>query len=311
MLRIRRLAVYGWIGTVLCLGHADAQEEAAKSPWPTPEFKKEKSAAAFAEGKKLFEAGDYKKAERAFRKSKSGAKGREDKKTVEIWTAAAKGSRAVSTLEKLVKVKQHSKALREAERLMQLYAQTPAKGIFSAFIDELGKTLFVSVEGFEVRSARYSQKKGKFFEADPQKVFRGTQCLRWTNTQDRKAAVLKIDAVPKDWSGFEAVEFWIRGPQLPSAIEAAVATGKLAKKNEVQEAFLLAVPLPKNGDNWTKVRLDLSKNRVVGKPSLKSVIDFRLQIRAGATFEIHLDEIVAVRKEPLSATSEKPPQPRR
>ena len=178
---------------------------------------------------------------------------------------------------------------------------------------KIEQEVYETLESFELVSARYSEKFGKTFVADPALVFRGERCLRWQNTADLKAGVLKVERVPKDWREIEAVEIWVNTPT-PLPIEAVIITERDAQKatgglpstparggaqagKEIVTSLMDSVNVPAQKGRWQRVFLPVAQFKEQGDPSLAAVKEFRIQIQAGRKYDFLVDEIRLKKKD--------------
>jgi hypothetical protein len=271
-------------------------EPAAKEP----EFKKETTKADFEKAKGLLAEGKARQAESIFKKAKNDAKSKEDKDLVDVWILSSTG---LQVLEKLKAVARQGKlhvAYNEAQTQLAKYAKTSAAPAFKEFIAEIESKLYVVIQPFEVP---VKERWGQSSVDDPKLVFEGTRSLRWQNTEDRKPVPLKIEGVPRDWREFEAVEFHTKVSVSPGTPEAILVCGlegaapKAAKKGEAQHSFKAVVKLPSGGE-WQRVRIPMSDFIPSGNPSLANVLHFQMQCQGGRQFDLLLDKLVLVKKDP-------------
>jgi hypothetical protein len=287
----------------------EADGQRAKASEPQPEFKNDKAKAEFAAGKERFSEGKYKEAKKAFDEAARGAKSKEDRERVQLWS---KGSFAAMALEKvrlLVKNNQLHQAYQQMASLEQVSAGTPAKELCDALRMEIEGKLFTVLETFDYRSPKYTEKFGKFFINDPKLVARGAGCLRWVRI-DKNSTMLQIKGVPTDWRGYEAIEFWLC-ITTPPVLEAVILTtgdpkAKLKVGSEsIPPSFMTKVDVPSRTGQWQLVRLKLSDFKVQGGGSLESVLDFRLQAPANRAFDLLIDDIRLMRKDPSAKAPER------
>jgi hypothetical protein len=281
-----------------------AEEEAAEKE---PVFKKDTAKNDFIRGKVLFDEGKYKEAGTLFKKSKAEAKEKEDKALVDGWIQSAEGAQVIDKLKLLVKQNKKALAFEQAELHLKKYAKTPAEGRFRQFLNELEMQLLHVLQSFEVVSPLFSEKYGKTYVTDRKQVIDGAQCLRWTNTEDRKVGRLKIDNVPRDWRDFEAVEFHLNVKVPPASPEAVIfslppgddgSKAKKKKSNTEETDFLLApIRLPAQGGQWERVRIPLRDFKASGRGNLENVTHFQIQVGAGRAFEFLIDKVALVKKD--------------
>jgi hypothetical protein len=287
-------------------GAADAGAKAGPGTGSEdPQFEKASHQEEFQQSKELFAEGKYKEAERGFRKLRQYAKGKEDKTKVERWVQATAGG---MLLEKVKKLKGQSmlQTYDQVQAYVPKYRETPARGLYMEFLAELEKEIFHPLETFDVRSRSYSKKYGKTFVNDARYTLDGTQCLRWQNTAKRTAAALKIQGpnVPKNWTNFSALEFWVYLRIPPRGAEAVIMCGQTVGKATARAKaasqktghFQAAARIAGKPGQWRRVRLPMSEFKPAGTASLDSVLYFQLQIPAGAQFDFLIDKIALIKR---------------
>lgn len=314
MNRSRKYAVVVFILAIVCLPSVDlllAQDDAADASKKEvePQFKSDKSREAFAKGKEQFAAGEYKDASKSFKKALSGAKEKADKNLVNKWVLGCKGSVTLKKIEQYHKRKLWNEAYDQILIALQRYGETPLREPMMKLYTELEGALFLTLENFNFTNTReYSEKYGKSFIKDPRYLVNGTQCLRWQNTPDRKPGMLKLSNVPRNWSQFKAVEFWIalQVAATPDAVamsaggkQKAGAARTVAPAGQAVRTFLIhKVPLKKT-KAWQYVRIPLASFKSQGGASFETVTDFRIQVpQGGRQFNFLVDEIRLRRKNP-------------
>ncbi len=290
-------------GFLLAQDAAEPDKEATQ-----PRFKAEKYKEAFDAGKKEFSAGDYKSAGKSFKSALRGAMAKADKELVNKWVLACKGS---PTLRKIQLMRQRNLWNEAYDHLllaMQRYGKTPLRTAMNKLYAELDGALFFTLENFDyANTSLFSRKYGKSFVKDPLYLANGTQCLRWENTRDGKPGMLKLPSVPRDWSQFNSVEFWmaLQFPATPDAVLMSAGGKKkpgaartIAPAGQAVRTFLIhKVPLKKSRA-WQYVRIPLSVFKSQGGASIETVTDFRLQVPGGKAFNLLIDEIRLRKKNP-------------
>ena len=296
--------------------------EAAKESSEGPQFKKPASSKDFEKAKSLFAEGKFKEAETIFKRVKEDAKGKADKDAIDKWVQGTAGGFLLEKYKVMAK-QNRLQIYDEAQKSFARYRGTAAEGLYTAFFAEIESQLFQVIEDFDTESRDYIEKYGKtFVKEPPQLLLDGTQCLRWTNTADRKAATLKIEKVPADWSPFEFLELWTNIAQPPMDPQAVIMCGDQdaqAKKKVVgkkkpaaktQQDFFIT-PLAKMlgaPGQWHRVRIPLTEFKPQGSPSLSSVSYFQLQVRGGATFNLLIDKVALIRKETKEGAAAQTPK---
>lgn len=289
---------------------AKPQKEAAE-----PVFKAEKYKEAFDKGKEEFAAGDYKGAGKSFKKALSGGKEKADKALVNKWVLGCRGAPTLKKLQLMQKRNLWNEAYDQLVNIaLPRYRETPLKNALYRLYADLDGALFHRLENFNfVNKSLFSQKYGKSFVNDPLYFCpAGTQCLRWENTTDGKPGMLKLPVVPKDWSQFNSVEFWmaLHVPATPEVFlmssgaarkKAGVARAVVPAGQALRTCLMSRVPLKKTRA-WQLVRISMASFKSQGGGTLESVTDFRLQVPGGKAFNFLIDEIRLRRKNPKQAT---------
>ena len=286
---------------------AKPQKEAAE-----PVFKAEKYKEAFDKGKEEFAAGGYKGAGKSFKKALSGAMTKEDKAQVNKWILGCRGSPVLKKIEQYKKRNLWNEAYDQLLIALQRYGETPISGPLMALFTDLEGALFLEIENFNfANTSLYSAKYGKRFVKDPAYLANGTPCLRWQNTRDGKPGMLKITNVPRNWSQFKSIEFWIalQVSAIPEAVvmsaggakKKGVAARTVAPPGQAVRTFLISkVPIKKT-KAWQYVRIPLASLKSQGGATLEAVTDFRIQVPGGKTFNFLVDDIRLRKKNPQQA----------
>ncbi|MEC7776657.1 MAG: hypothetical protein VYC32_11235 [Planctomycetota bacterium] len=289
----------------------DSAADASK-PAPEPEFKSEKYKESYDKGKKEFEAGEYKDASRSFKKALSGARTKEDKAQVNKWILGCKGSSVLKKIEQYKKRNLWNEAYDQVLIALQRYGETPISGPLMKLFTDLENALFLEIENFNFsNTSLYSAKYGKSFVKDPAYLANGTQCLRWQNTRDGKPGMLKISNVPRNWSQFKSLEFWIalQVSAIPAAVVMSAGGAKpkgaaartVAPRGQAVRTFLISKVPVKKTKAWQYVRIPLASLKSQGGATLEAVTDFRIQVPGGKTFNFLVDDIRLRKKNPQQA----------
>jgi len=277
-----------------------------------PVFKAEKYKEAFEKGKKEFAGGEYKDAGKSFKKALSGGKAKADKALVNKWVLACKGSTTVKRGELMRERNLWNEAYDQLLVALQRYGETPLRAPMLKLYAELEGALFLNLENFDYANTRlYSQLYGKSFVKDPRYLANGTQCLRWQNTRDGKPGMLKLTNVPRNWSQFQSIEFWIalQVSAIPEAVVMSAGGAKkkgaaartVAPRGQAVRTFLISkVPIKKT-KAWQYIRIPLASLKSQGGATLEAVTDFRIQVPGGKTFNFLVDDIRLRKKNPQQA----------
>jgi hypothetical protein len=270
-----------------------------------PEFSRESGKEAFNEARGLFSKGEYREAEKLFKKARSDAASKEDRLVVEKWAVACTGAMLLERLKK-IRAPTRLKAYDQAHEYMTKFRGTPAEPLYKDYLRTLEPQIFVPLEDFSVASPRYSPKFGKTFITKPELSLDGSQFLEWKSTSDRKASALKVtpsSPTLKNWAPFEAIEFWVcvkvppRGLQVVVMCEGAAANTPVAAPGAAKQYFYAPVPLPSRPGQWKRVRMKFSEMKTFGRPQISSVNYFQLQMPAGIQYDFLVDEIALIRRE--------------
>ncbi len=276
-----------------------------------PSFKDEKYKTSFNQGTEEFKAGDYKGAGKSFKSALRGAAAKADKAIVNNWILACKGALTLKKIELLRQRNLWNEAYDQLQLAWPRYGETPLRASLDKLHAELDGALFYRLENFDfANTSLFTRKYGKTFVKDPLYLVNGTQCLRWENTKDGKVGQLKLGSVPRDWSQYNSVEFYIAmhvsaTPEvyLMSAggkKKAGTARTVAPKGRSVSICLMRKVPLKKTRA-WQYVRIPLSTFKSQGGASLETVTDFRLQVQGGKPFNFLIDEIRLRKKNPKPA----------
>ena len=271
---------------------------AAEGEIKKPEFRKEKSRELFEKGLKDFNEEKYKKSLASFKKAKKGAADSESKKIVNQWMQASEGGMRLLILAKQAKLKMFRDSYFSAINLSRKYANTPIEEKFNKFIEEVSSSAIHVLETFDSKgkySAKYGKKRIKADESDPSRVFKGKGCIEWEQTKDKKAIQLLIKKdVPKNWTRFEGVIFWIYNFKGISMELIARTPGKEKKQQNAH----MAKYTPRSTGRWEKVFVPFSQFHKYGKASFSNIDAFQFQVRGLSHFKIRLDHVCLVRKDP-------------
>lgn len=287
---------------------------------PEPQFKSEKYQKYFEEGRAHFDEEDFKAAAKSFKSASRGAKTKEDKKLVTGWADACKGASVLVQAQKLQKKNYINEAYDLVLVALRKYKGTPIEPAFTKLYGELERLLFQVIESFDRRSPKFSKKFGKTFISDQRLQANGTMCLHWQNTRDGKPGMLKIAPVPRNWSQYVALEFWVhcrvpaKGDVLlvadPAPKKGQKAPAKTRRGENVVSLPRHSLVLPRKG-GWQYIRLKLPSFQAQGNADLAQVKEFRIQFSGTQSFDFFLDEIRLRRRNPTPAKEAGSPGTRR
>ncbi len=291
---LRTFIFFFFLSAPLTLHGQEGTDEAPEEGPAVPEFKQAKGQVAFQKGKELFDAGKYGEAKVEIKKSKESAKTAGDKEIVDQWVGACEGGSALDLYKKAVERGTLRTTYFQATGTRERYRGTAIEGKFNAFLDDLATKVFEVLEDFDRPSRRYDPKYGKEFVADKAIVHRGAHCLKWSSTKDGKATQLQLSTVPKNWSAYHSVAFWIRCERpVDLSIYIKSPTPKGAGETNAMESSYSPVTRP----GWTLAEIEIDKFKKRGQASLANVEELIFHIDARTTFKLYFDDIVLVRKD--------------
>ena len=160
-------------------------------------------------------------------------------------------------------------------------------------------------ETFNTPTFSYSERYGKKHTKDPKIVKFGAGCLHWRQTKDFKGFQLKFRQVPPNLEAFAGVSFWMKTKR-PTKMSVVIETrGKgvdqfdaLTGKKIVQKpAYRKEFATPR-GRKWERVFLAFRSFETFGKPDWKQTTKLYLMTKPKSQFDLHIDEIMLVRKDP-------------
>lgn len=267
----------------------------------TLKFRRPAGEEAFNQAKACFEKREWKEAESLLRKARSQAADVVTKYEVSRWTQGIEGGRLVEFCEKLVKGGRIHDAFFQIQKGRPKYHETPAEPVIRAFIEELRPKVAETIENFEGRGP-YSQKYGKTFVSDPAYVMQGTYALQWVWVKVKGVSTswLQIKEVPRDWSPFSHLGFWLYFPPRKSAkIEVYVKSPGAATYTNARAYQHILTP----HEGWKYVMIELGKMKKGGTASFSNVEALQLQIK-GSKFTAYVDDFVLIRKPQGAETKE-------
>ncbi len=292
----------------LCFVYASAGAfgAASESEADALEFKTEAGKQAFEDAKKAFGEKKLVDCKKLLLKAKKEAKNSAAKKEIIRWTLGLKGLGECLRLEKLEKSR-GGWVYENAQRKFHSYAarKDPSAPLFAALLERLElpqRKLVHKVETFD-RFGPYNAKYGKTFvtrEKHPAYVVRGEKALRW-ECKNRNCQVLKILSVPRDWSQYAYLGFWVcQEKGKTSGLQVSV-TNQIPKsrRKSLQRSFNGFQGKIPGKSGWTFVTLGLGSGkglRRVGKGDLASVGFIHFQLPTVRRFVSYWDDIVLVRK---------------
>jgi hypothetical protein len=263
-----------------------------------PEFKNAKAKESFQKARELFDLEQYKEAKAEFSKAKSDAKTADDRSIVEGWVKASDGGSGLASYQKLAEKGVLRKAFLMAMDLGEQCRGTAIYPKFTAFTDELRPKVATVLDDFDAVDNRHSKKYGKEFVSEPDKVFRGSNSLLWTNTKDPQISQLQVKTIPKKWgSEYHSVVFWVRMDGYPVVLKLmTLSPGAGTKGQETPVMECDWTPQGKSG--WQRAEVELSQLKKRGAGTLNNVEKLILQIDSKSAFKVYVDDILLTRNDP-------------
>jgi len=188
---------------------------------------------------------------------------------------------------------------------------TPIHDEFKQFVDDLAERTFHVIENFNRPTLSYSEKFGKKHTKDPKVVKFGAGCLHWAQTKNFQGFQLKLKGVPENLEAYAGIIFWMKVKR-PTKMYVAVETrgeGKesfdalTGKKRVQQPAYRKEFTTPRS-KKWEQVYLPFSSFEVFAEPEWKQATKLYVAVtQPKSKFDLYIDEIVLVRKDPNSRKS--------
>ena len=257
-------------------------------------FRKPEGQEKFDEGRKAFDAEEFKDAYTAFKAARKQAKDRPTKVAVDKWIQGSVGGNELVELRKRADGGRAAAAHTLAEKNYPKFIHTPIADKYREFIVKLEKDLFTMLENFDVASSRYSEKYGKSFIDDTDLVRQGKRCLKWD--VNRQNFELKVKKMPRDLESFSesgALVFWLhfdKGSAPYNLIFAVPGKGTAERTGERVDNAYIKQMKPHKG--WKKIEVPLKQFLGQGDVEWSRVRDFRIQFQGGRKFTCHVDAIM-------------------
>lgn len=280
---------------------------------PKPEFRNDRGEKAYSLGLEHYKKKEYDKAKVQFKKAEKGAKTKKDKNIVKKWTLCSEAAKSLAYLRKRANSgKMIDSYFRAADFLPKLVG-TPIHPEFKQFVEELGDRAFHIVEAFDAPSLSYSKKYGKNFVKDPKIVKFGGGCLHWAQTKDFRGWQLKFKSAPRNLAAYDGIMFWVLAKRptkmfvgVETAGEGKKQTDGLTGKQQIQNPAFRKEFIPPKGRKWQKVFLPFSGFDVFAEPDWNQVTKLYIAaLKPKSKFDIYIDEVVLVRKDPKAKPSKK------
>ncbi len=261
----------------------------------TPEFKKDSAAKSFESGLKSFKNRDYRGARTDFKKARSSGKEKQDKAIVSRWIKATRGGEELTRVRRLVMAGRHREAYDHFTAVYVRYLGTPIASAYEKEWKKLGSRVATLVEGFDSHSSYYVRKPGRTFVEGEGKIFRGSHCLGWKSSPDKKTRAFTLRrVVPEDWSEYDTVELWYNARVAPRDMRLVLTCGR---RGEVEDAgdHKLTARIRMKGKGWQRLRLPLGVFTSIGRPVLSKIKSVELSIRDDHRYDFMLDSISFLR----------------
>lgn len=271
-----------------------AQEQGGKkeaAPEKAPEFKDAKTKQDFEDGQKLFEGKKYKEASAKFLSAAKGvnAAGR---KAVNKWLAASQGGQRLEITRAQAARSLPQKTFFDLDDNLPAVIGTPIEKDYRQYLGEFEGKVLTVLEDFETPSISYSKKYGKTHQSDPALVYHGQGCIDWAQTEDLKGVQLRVAKVPKNWTPYSGIAWWLY-VEKPIDMDIII---KCPGKTTEGPISLTTRFSPRSAGKWERIYLEFEKFRKVGKASLSDVEEFIMQTPK-KDFKLRIDCIALVRKD--------------
>ena len=167
---------------------ADDEDEAAskgeQENHPVPVFQNEEGTQLFDDARAEFEQGEWKAAQKSFKKCQKHTD-RDGKKILKAWINACKGGSKLGRLDKAVAKEDWRGAWRELSKMKRAYGTTPLSGRLDSYLDQIEPELFTILATFEDPPPKPEEKVSNrrpstsSFNRDPRYILSGKRSLRW------------------------------------------------------------------------------------------------------------------------------------
>lgn len=274
-----------------------AGSDGAETLRPKPTFKRESYDEQFVEAVKLFDMKDYRKAAAAFKKVARGAATDEDREKVLSWYKGSMGGLYLTRLYHQARTGNQKDAYFQTLDYKKEFQGTPVIPVYESFLADLEPKVIEPIEDFDTPSSKYTKKYGKEWTGDAALAFNGRGCMRWHQTPDKKGFQILVGDVPKNWTAYDGIVFWIK-PKTLADIEIIVRSpGKVKAQQNVHAVTYK----PKKTGQWIRVYHGFQDFQKYGEGSFSSVSSFLLQTSRTKNFEFLVDHICLVRKDSAGA----------
>ena len=277
--------------TLVGLGSTDLLAQDA----PDLAWKKPEGATLYQEARSAFDEKKYADAVKKFKDARKQAKNRATRMHIDNWLLATEGANELNALIQQAKAGKESAAYRIGAKNYPRFAQSPIGPEYKKFLTEMESKLFVVLDDFERVSRRYSEKFGKKFIDDAEKVQQGKRALEWKVSS--QASELKIKTLPKNMDSFKSLVMYLDMPKGGAAYQLVfVVPGTsdegLSKVTTVQNAYIAQM---KSHRGLKRIEVPLKNFKGQGKVEWSRVKDFRIQFLGGKKFTAYVD-FVALQK---------------
>ncbi len=278
-----------------------AQEQGEKkeaAPEKAPQFKDDKTKQDFEDGQKLFEERKYKEASAKFQAALKGVAAA-DRKSVDQWLAASQGGQRLEITRAQAARSSPQKTFFDLDDSLAAVIGTPIEKHYRQYLGELEGKVLAVLEDFETPSKSYSKGYGKTHLSNPALVYHGQGCMEWAQTEDMKGVQLRVAKVPKSWTPYAGIAWWM---YVEKPVDLDIIIKCPGKSTEGQNSLMTKFP-PRSTGKWERIYLEFEKFRKVGKGSLSDVEEFIFQTPK-RDFKLRVDCIALVRKEGLGAADQ-------
>ncbi len=283
-----------------------------------PVFETPEGAQAFKDGKAAFLEKKFDVASGQLVKARKAAKNKPAQQEVDRWIQGLKGLQDLAILERNIE-KEPGWVYENAQRKLLVHIATPAADFFRQLIEQIegsDKKIVVKFEGFEDQARVYDARFGHTYTlktSDPAHVIEGEQSLKWEcKASQDKSRVFRVKdvRVPKDWSKYDFLGFWMYGVEgMSSRIEVCLTNerdeapvkGAKSKSGATvrHDGFQVALQ-PHEG--WRFITLSLKQGgkgsamfSKVGAGDLSKVGGLQFQLPGVKKFAVYLDGFVLIK----------------
>jgi len=281
-------------------------------------FETPEGAQAFESGKAAFLERKTVPAAEQLAKARRASKDKATQQEVDRWVRGLQGMADLEILERNLQ-KEPGWVYENAQRKFLVHIATPAADFFRRLIEQIENSedkIVLKFESFEDQARVYDAKFGHNYvlkAKEPEHVIDGEKALKWEclpSQEKSRVFRVKDGRVPKDWSKYDSLGFWMYGVAgMNSRIEVCLtnerdqAPAKDAKSKRgatVRHDGFQAALQPHDG--WRFVTISLKEPgkgsasfRKVGAGDLSKVGGLQFQLPTMKRFTVYLDNLVLIK----------------